>query len=119
MSTFPPVLGDRVQLQQVLLNLIMNGVEAMTASEGARELRVSSRQRGGNEVVVAIRDSGSGIDPERADQLFRPFFTTKPEGMGMGLSISRSLIEARGGNLSATANEDRGTTFRFSLPALA
>jgi PAS domain S-box-containing protein len=114
----PPVLGDRVQLQQVLLNLIINAVEAMSAVAGRpRELLVSSRRDESGGVIVSVRDSGLGLDPESAERLFDAFYTTKPEGMGMGLSVSRSIIEAHGGRLWAASDGRPGATFQFSLPA--
>ena len=114
----PPVLGDRVQLQQVILNLIVNGTEAMSGvSEGARKLLVSSGRDEADGVLVAVRDCGVGLDEQTRDHLFEAFFTTKPEGMGMGLSISRSIITAHGGRLWAAPNADRGVTFQFMLPA--
>jgi PAS domain S-box-containing protein len=116
-ADLPDVMGDRVQLQQVILNLVMNAIEATTGvTEGMKALMVASLREGSDQVVVAIRDTGPGIDPQSLGQLFEPFFTTKPTGMGMGLSISRSLIEAHGGQLWARAEESRGATFRFSLP---
>jgi C4-dicarboxylate-specific signal transduction histidine kinase len=112
-----PVLCDRIQLQQVILNLLMNAIEATTArSDGPREILLTSQKQGPAEIVVAIRDSGAGIDAATLDRVFDPFFTTKPGGMGMGLSISRSLIEAHGGRLWAIPNERGGATFQFSLP---
>ena len=110
------VLGDRVQLQQVLLNLILNAAEAMdSVEEGARELLISTEEdRAG--VVVAVRDSGPGIDPERLNQIFEAFYTTKPSGTGMGLSICRSIIHAHGGRLWVETNEPRGVVFQFTLP---
>ena len=114
----PLVPGDRVQLQQVILNLIVNGIEAMSdVADRPRELVVSSAAHGSRGVVVEVHDSGSGLDPERADQLFEAFYSTKPEGTGMGLTISRSIVEAHGGRLWATANAPHGAVFRFSLPA--
>src|SRR4030095_8502104 len=93
----PAVLGDRVQLQQVLLNLVMNGMEAMASiTDRPRELLIRSRPHEGDQVLVAVQDMGVGIDPNDLDQLFNPFFTTKPAGMGMGLSICRSLVERAG-----------------------
>ena len=110
--------GDRVQLQQVILNLVMNAVEAMNdISEGARELLVSTRKAEPDVVLVAVRDSGPGLAPATLAQLFDAFYTTKPSGLGLGLSICRSIIEAHGGRLSATANVPRGAIFEFSLPA--
>jgi PAS domain S-box-containing protein len=115
--TLPGVAGDRVQLQQVLLNLIMNAIEAMSAvHDRPRELTIVSRQDGPNAVLVEVRDSGTGLDPRRAEQVFDAFYTTKAEGIGIGLSISRSIIEAHGGRLWASANAPHGAVFRFSLP---
>jgi PAS domain S-box-containing protein len=109
--------GDRVQLQQVILNLVMNAVEAMNAtSEGARELLISTRKTEPDVVLVAVRDSGPGLAPATLDQLFDAFYTTKPGGLGLGLSICRSIIETHGGRLSAKANVPRGAIFEFSLP---
>jgi signal transduction histidine kinase len=114
----PLILGDRIQLQQVILNLIINAIEAMSGvGEGPRELQVSSGKDDSQGALVAVRDSGPGLDPKSLDHLFTAFFTTKPKGMGMGLAISRSIIEAHGGRLWATANQLRGATFRFTLPA--
>jgi len=113
----PLVLGDRVQVQQVILNLVMNACEAMSGVDaGARELRVQTTRSAPELVQVSVEDSGPGIDEERAKEIFEPFVTTKSEGMGMGLSISRSIVQAHGGELSAVANPDRGATFVFSLP---
>ena len=112
-----PVEGDRVQLQQVVLNLILNAVEAMgSVQEGARELSISTEQTEANGVLVAVRDSGPGIDPEHLERVFEAFYTTKSGGVGMGLSICRSIIDAHGGRLWAETNEPRGAVFRFSLP---
>jgi len=111
-----PIHGDRVQLQQVVMNLLLNAVEAMGSTEaGARELSISTDQnpRG---VLVAVRDSGPGIDPSHLERVFDAFHTTKTSGMGMGLSICRSIIEAHGGRLWAQANEPRGAIFQFTLP---
>jgi signal transduction histidine kinase len=119
-DTLPAIKGDRVQLQQVILNLVMNAIEA-TAANGkeARQVLVTSESQEPDKVVVSIRDSGTGIDPKNVDQLFTPFFTTKPGGMGMGLSISRSIIEAHGGRLWAVPNDTTGATFKCSLPSCA
>jgi PAS domain S-box-containing protein len=115
---FPLVQGDRVQLQQVVLNLILNAVEAMSSVDGARrELSISTQRRGADEVLVAVRDSGPGIDPEHLERVFDSFYTTKPGGIGLGLSICRSIIDAHGGRLWAAANEPTGAAFRFTLPA--
>jgi len=111
-----PIQGDRVQLQQVVLNLMLNAIEAMgTVEAGPRELLISTEQdRAG--VLVAVRDSGPGIDPGHREQVFQSFYTTKPGGTGMGLSICRSIIDAHGGRLWADANEPHGAAFRFTLP---
>ena len=112
----PLVLADRIQLQQVLLNLIMNGIEAMTAvTDRPRVLRVQSGIDESGEVLVAVRDSGTGLESD-TDRLFAPFFTTKPKGMGMGLQISRSLIEDHGGRLWAEPNVPHGAVFSFTVP---
>jgi C4-dicarboxylate-specific signal transduction histidine kinase len=118
----PAVWGDPVQLQQVMLNLIVNGIEALadvSASDRVRVLQIRAEHRevdGGPGLVVAVEDSGVGVAPERLARLFEPFYTTKPAGLGMGLSISRSLVQAHGGQLSATRNAGHGTTFRLLLP---
>jgi PAS domain S-box-containing protein len=110
------VHGDRVQLQQVVLNLILNAIESMgSVKKGPRELSISTKQHKTGEMTVAVQDSGPGIDPERLDQVFAPFYTTKKTGIGMGLSICRSIITAHGGRLWAEAN--RGAVFQFTLPA--
>ena len=116
-SGLGPVEGDRVQLQQVVLNLVLNAVEAMgSVSEGARELLISTEESGAADVLVAVRDSGPGIDPARIERVFDAFYTTKPNGVGMGLSICRAIIDAHGGRLWADANEPRGAAFQFMLP---
>jgi PAS domain S-box-containing protein len=113
----PPIEGDRVQLQQVILNLTLNAVEAMSGvDEGAREMRISTGKETSNGVLVSVRDSGPGLDPQSVDHVFEAFHTTKPDGLGMGLAICRSIIEAHGGQLWATANEPRGAVFQFTLP---
>jgi len=112
-----PVTGDRVQLQQVLLNLVMNGLEAMsTITDRPRELLITSRNADQDFAEVTIHDSGIGLDPDESARVFDAFYTTKPTGMGMGLSISRSIIHAHGGRLWATANDGPGTTFHFTVP---
>jgi signal transduction histidine kinase len=112
-----PVRGDRVQLQQVVLNLILNAVEAMGSVEaGARELSIGTEQIQTGGVLVSVSDSGPGIDLGHLEEVFEPFYTTKTTGIGMGLSICRSIIDAHGGRLWAEANEPRGATFQFTLP---
>lgn len=112
-----PVVGDRIQLQQVLLNLILNGKDSMIRpGSQQRELLVSTENTTPAEVTVAVRDSGSGLDPKDQERLFDTFFTTKENGLGLGLSISRTIVEAHGGRLWATANEGAGATFQFTLP---
>jgi C4-dicarboxylate-specific signal transduction histidine kinase len=114
----PLVEGDRVQLQQVMLNLILNALEALSGvSEGSRDLLISSEDGGADGVRVVVQDSGPGLTPESMDRLFEAFYTTKPTGMGMGLAICLSIIEAHGGRLWATANEPQGAVFQFSLPS--
>jgi signal transduction histidine kinase len=111
------VAGDRVQLQQVLLNLIVNAVEAMSAvHDRARELAIVSRVDNPDAVLVEVRDSGTGLNPQAVEQVFEAFYTTKTGGIGIGLSISRSIIEAHGGRLWAAPSEPHGAVFRFSLP---
>ena len=113
-----PVQGDRVQVQQVVLNLILNAVEALNSvDEGARELLISTEQRQADDILLAVRDSGPGIDPECLERVFEAFYTTKSSGVGMGLSICRSIIAAHGGRLWAAANEPRGAIFQFTLPS--
>jgi C4-dicarboxylate-specific signal transduction histidine kinase len=112
-----PIMGDRVQLQQVLLNLIMNGAEAMRdTTERARELTVSSTLVQPGSVVIAVEDTGAGLDPAVAERMFQPFFTTKPDGLGMGLAICRSIIEAHGGRLWVSARAPHGADVRFTVP---
>jgi signal transduction histidine kinase len=114
------ILGDRVQLQQVIINLVMNGMEAMqSVTDRPRELVIRSRQDETRQVLVSVMDCGVGISAEHADRLFNPFFTTKSGGMGMGLSICRSIVEAHGGRLWATATVPHGATFQFTLPVNA
>jgi len=112
-----PVSGDRVQLQQVMLNLVMNGIDAMSSvGDRARELVITTQNLDADRVQASVEDSGIGIDPEKLDKIFDSFYTTKPSGMGMGLSISRSILEAHGGRLWATGKEGAGTIFHFTLP---
>jgi C4-dicarboxylate-specific signal transduction histidine kinase len=116
----PKVHGDRVQLQQVILNLIINGLEAIAKSKnGVRELSVTSSRDEADNVVIAVSDSGEGLDSANLDRVFDAFFTTKPDGMGMGLAISRTIIESHGGRLWATSNSPHGAIFQFSLPTRA
>jgi signal transduction histidine kinase len=115
----PPVQGDRVQLQQVLLNLILNAIEAMRAvGEEERELLIGTRNEPDG-VSVEVRDSGPGFAPAALGRVFEPFYTTKPGGLGLGLSICRSIIEAHSGRLWASASLPRGASFQFALPAIA
>ena len=109
------MLGDRVQLQQVLVNLTLNAIEAMNTVDLGRDLAISTQRGDGGEIQVVVRDSGSGFDPMSAERIFDAFHTTKPGGLGMGLSISRSIVESHGGRLWAEANEGPGATFRFTL----
>jgi signal transduction histidine kinase len=119
-SGLPPLLGDRVQLQQVLINLVINGIQAMAdIGDDPRELLIESHRDSDGQVVVAVQDSGPGVDPESANRLFDAFFTTKAEGMGMGLSICRSIIEAHGGQVWASNNAGHGAIFQFSLPSIS
>jgi PAS domain S-box-containing protein len=116
-SALPSILGDRVQLQQVIINLVMNGIEAMqSVTDRPPELVIQSRQDGTQQVLVSVTDCGVGFSGKDADRLFNAFFTTKASGMGMGLSICRSIIEAHGGRLWATANVPDGATFQFTIP---
>jgi signal transduction histidine kinase len=116
-ESLPLIQGDRVQLQQVMLNLIINAIQAMSGlAAGARELRITTENADSEGVRLAVRDSGPGLSPENLQRLFEPFYTTKPNGMGMGLSICRSIIEAHGGRLWATG-QPRGALFQFTIPA--
>jgi signal transduction histidine kinase len=113
----PLIQGDRIQLQQVILNLIINAIEAMSrVGEGSRRLLISTEKDGQDGVIVAVQDSGPGLTPANHEQLFEAFYTTKPSGLGMGLSICRSIIEAHGGRFWATANVPRGAVFQFTVP---
>jgi C4-dicarboxylate-specific signal transduction histidine kinase len=120
-NDLPPICGDRVQIQQVLLNLVVNGMDAMsTVEESKRILRICGRREtrdGIPKVLLSVQDAGTGLNPEEVDRLFEAFYTTKPDGMGMGLAISRSIIEAHGGRMWAEPNQGSGATFLFSLPA--
>jgi PAS domain S-box-containing protein len=115
----PPVQGDRVELQQVILNLILNAIEAMSGTnEGPRKLLITTERAEPGDVLVAVRDSGPGLAPGALENLFKAFHTTKPNGLGLGLSISRSIVEAHDGRLWASPNAPRGAVFQFTLPAL-
>ena len=118
-TNLPSIMGDRVQLQQVLMNLIVNSIEGMKEVDGARELAVKSWRTEEEEVLVSVSDTGVGLPAQLVDQIFNAFFTTKPHGTGMGLRISRSIIESHGGRLWATENPPRGASFCFSLPVKA
>jgi C4-dicarboxylate-specific signal transduction histidine kinase len=111
----PPVLGDRVQLQQVLMNLMLNGIDAMKDVEGTRELTIKSQQAENEQVLVTVSDTGVGLPAAQAEQIFQAFFTTKPHGTGMGLRISRSIVESHGGRLWAAENSPRGASFHLTL----
>jgi PAS domain S-box-containing protein len=115
----PRLLADRVQLQQVLMNLMINGIEAMKDGDGTRELAIRSQHAQNEEVVVSVSDSGVGLPPQQAEQMFNAFFTTKPNGTGMGLRISRSIIESHDGRLWAAENSPCGASFYFTLPTKA
>ena len=117
-TDLPRVRGDRVQLQQVILNLVINGLEAIAKNNnGERELSISSSIDDSKAVTIAVRDTGEGLDPANLERVFDAFFTTKADGMGMGLAISRTIIESHGGRLSAAPNSPRGAVFQFTLPS--
>jgi C4-dicarboxylate-specific signal transduction histidine kinase len=115
-ADLPRIMGDRVQLQQVLMNLIVNSIDAVKEMDGARELAVKSQRTENEEVLVSVSDTGVGLPPEQTEQIFNAFFTTKPHGTGMGLRISRSIVESHGGRLWAADNSPRGASFCFTLP---
>jgi C4-dicarboxylate-specific signal transduction histidine kinase len=115
-TNLPSVMGDRVQLQQVLMNLILNGIEALSTVENRpRDLVIRTQRSEGDQVRVAVQDSGIGFDPKNAERIFDAFHTTKSGGLGMGLSISRSIVENHGGRLWAVLNDGPGATFQFTL----
>jgi C4-dicarboxylate-specific signal transduction histidine kinase len=116
LADLPQVMADRVQLQQVLMNLMINGIDAMKDADGTRELIIRSQQAEDGQLVLSISDTGVGLPPQQADQIFSAFFTTKPQGTGMGLRISRSIVESHGGRLWATDNSQRGASFYIILP---
>ena len=109
-------MADRVQLQQVLMNLMLNGIDAMKDVEGSRELSIKSQQDENEQILVIVSDTGVGLPVQQADQIFNAFFTTKLQGTGMGLPISRSIIESHGGRLWVAENSPRGASFHFTLP---
>jgi signal transduction histidine kinase len=109
-------MGDRVQLQQVVMNLIMNSIDAMKTVEGTRELTITSQRAENAQLLVSVSDTGVGLPPHEPDKIFKAFFTTKRQGIGMGLSISRSIVESHDGRLWATDNVPRGARFCFTLP---
>jgi signal transduction histidine kinase len=115
-ESLPKVMADRVQLQQVFMNLMLNGIEAMKETSDGSELTIQS-EAGDGQLLISVSDTGVGLPSEQADEIFRAFFTTKDNGTGMGLPISRSIIESHGGRLWATANSGPGATLQFTLPA--
>ena len=116
-ADLPQIIGDRVQLQQVAMNLIVNSIEAMKDVDGTRELVIKSERAENEQILVNVSDTGPGIPPHLAERVFDPFFTTKAHGTGMGLRISRSIIESHGGRLWAVGSPGRSATFQFTLPA--
>ena len=116
-ADLPQIVGDRVQLQQVAMNLIVNSIEATKDVDGIREIVIKSQRAENEQVLVSVSDTGTGFPPQLAEEIFSPFFTTKPKGTGMGLRISRSIIESHGGRLWAVGIPGRGATFHLSLPA--
>jgi C4-dicarboxylate-specific signal transduction histidine kinase len=118
-ENLPRIMGDRVQLQQVLMNLMINSIEAMKDMNGPRQLSIKTQSPEGAQLLVSVSDTGVGLPPQAADQIFNPFFTTKGDGTGMGLRISRSIVESHGGRLWAADNPPRGASFHLSLPSRA
>jgi signal transduction histidine kinase len=116
-AELPKTKADRVQLQQVFMNLMLNGIEATRDTGG--ELTIKSERTDDGQLLISVSDTGVGLPSEKQNEIFNAFFTTKPQGTGMGLTITRSIIEAHGGRLWATANADRGSTFHFTLPDVA
>jgi signal transduction histidine kinase len=115
-ADLPQVMADHVQLQQVLMNLMMNAIDAMKDVDGNRELDIKSQLGHDGQVLISVSDTGMGLPAGKLDKMFNAFFTTKPQGTGMGLAISRSIVESHGGRVWATANSDRGATFHVTLP---
>jgi signal transduction histidine kinase len=118
-ADLPQLIGDRVQLQQVLMNLMINGLDAMKDGEGTRELAIKSQRVDDDHLQVSVSDNGVGLPHQHADQIFNAFFTTKVHGTGMGLRISRTIVESHGGRLWASDNSRRGASFYFTLPIKA
>jgi len=112
----PPLVADRVQLQQVVMNLVINSIDAMKDVDGRRELAINSQRAENEELTVSVSDTGVGLPPQQADKILKAFLTTKLYGTGMGLRISRSIVESHGGRLWATDNAPRGASFHFTLP---
>ena len=112
----PNIYADRVQIQQVLMNLMLNGIEAIKDIGSGGDLTIKSQREDDGQILVSVRDTGVGLRPEHEGHIFNAFFTTKPQGTGMGLAISRSIIESHGGHLWATSNAGQGATFQFTLP---
>jgi signal transduction histidine kinase len=117
-ADLPQVMGDRVQLQQVMMNLIMNSIDAMKDVNGTRDLVIQSQRGVDGQVLIAVSDTGVGLPPRQADQIFNAFFTTKAQGTGMGLRISRSIVESHSGRLWAADNSPRGAVLYLTLPAI-
>ena len=115
-ADLPRIVGDRVQLQQVVMNLIVNGIEAMRDVDGMREIVIKSQRAEDEQILVSVSDTGMGFSPQLAERIFDPFFTTKPQGTGMGLRICRSIIESHGGRLWGVGTPGHGATFHLSLP---
>ena len=115
-ANLPLIIGDRVQLQQVAMNLLVNSIEAMKDVDGIRKMVVRAKRAENEQILVSISDTGIGLEPEHAEHIFDPFFTTKPHGTGMGLRISRSIIQSHGGRLWGTPNDGPGATFSFLIP---
>jgi signal transduction histidine kinase len=112
----PPIMADRVQLQQVLMNLMLNSIEAMKSMNTPGKLTIKSQQDDSGQLLISVMDTGVGVPPEKIEQIFNAFFTSKPQGTRMGLPISRSIIVSHGGRLWAVSNPESGTTFHFTLP---
>jgi signal transduction histidine kinase len=117
-ADLPKVVGDRVQLQQVVMNLILNSIEAMKEVDGTREMVIATQRVSSEQILVSVSDTGVGFPSQLTEQIFDPFFTTKPNGTGMGLRISRSIIQSHGGRLWAESTAGQGATFQFTLPAV-